>query len=183
MSKRIILFLAIAMLVILVGCDSDVSDSSVPASGEIATSESFGTAGADLTQDTGTKSIDSITKTVSEDTENQVEADNKGAKSITENEAGENEAGENEAGEDEFFLEGIVKDNEEHLEIEVINSDYAFGIYWVLISPETKIYSENGDAISIKDIEKGDVLKIVYGGQVMLSYPPQIVAHKIRVTG
>ena len=178
MSKRIILFLAIAMLVILVGCDSDVSDSSVPASGEIATSKSFGTRGADLTQDTGTKSIDSITKTVSEDTKNQVEADNKGDKSITENEAWENEAGEN-----EFFLEGIVKDNAEHLEIEVINSDYAFGIYWVLISPETKIYSENGDAISIKDIEKGDVLKIVYGGQVMLSYPPQIVAHKIRVTG
>lgn len=78
-----------------------------------------------------------------------------------------------------FTLTGIVKAVSDRVEIEVVGSDYAFGIYWVLISPDTQLVGADGNAISITDLKEGDTVEVVYGGQVMMSYPPQIVAKKI----
>lgn len=78
-----------------------------------------------------------------------------------------------------FYLTGIVKAVNRNIEIDVINSDYAFGIYWVLISQDTIICDANGNRIFLNDIKPGDTVEIVYGGQVMMSYPPQISARKV----
>ena len=80
-----------------------------------------------------------------------------------------------------FHLKAIVKSNDggDRLEVEVIESDYAFGIYIVHTSNAAFINAE-GEAISPSDIQVGDTVEITYSGQVMMSYPPQIVALKIK---
>ena len=68
----------------------------------------------------------------------------------------------------------------ERLEVEVIESEYTFGTHLV-ITDTARVFNKNGDAISVSDIKVGDSVKIEYSGQVMLSYPPQIVAKRITV--
>ena len=82
-----------------------------------------------------------------------------------------------------FTLKAVVKSTEEagRIEVEVIESDYAFGIYWALINDKTAFCDSNGNAISADSVKAGDTIEITYGGQVMMSYPPQIVASKISV--
>lgn len=67
----------------------------------------------------------------------------------------------------------------ERLEVMVIESEYTFGEHWVILSEATTYYDIYNNEISKEDIVVGDTLKIYYGGQVMMSYPPQIVASKI----
>jgi hypothetical protein len=73
-----------------------------------------------------------------------------------------------------------VKSLEEKIEVEVISAKYASGIYWVLTSPATRILDEKGNIIKKADLKVGDTVKIIYNGQVMMSYPPQIVALDIE---
>ena len=82
---------------------------------------------------------------------------------------------------DDFYLTGIVKSVSDYVEIDVIDSDYAFGIYWVNISENTKLLDASGNAISLSDIKVWDTVEIVYNGQTMMSYPPKIVARRITV--
>ncbi|MBO5356218.1 MAG: hypothetical protein J6A95_00470 [Clostridia bacterium] len=80
----------------------------------------------------------------------------------------------------EFVLKAIVKKvTGEHIEVEVIESDYAFGVYWILTSSQTKYYNENSSLVARSNIKVGDTVEISYSGQTMLSYPPQIVAYTI----
>ncbi len=66
------------------------------------------------------------------------------------------------------------------IEVNVIEGEYgASGIYWVIISDETVIVNTDGTHVSA--LKVGDKIEITYGGQVMMSYPPQIVAKKIVV--
>jgi hypothetical protein len=81
---------------------------------------------------------------------------------------------------DSFVLKGIVKCLNTHLEIEVIESDYAFGIYWVIVPNNTPILDKNGNNIELSSLSEGDIVNITYNGQTMMSYPPQIVALKIE---
>ena len=68
------------------------------------------------------------------------------------------------------------------VEVEVIEGEYgASGPYWVVISEETRFADKKGKAIKKEDLKEGDKVEIYYGGQVMMSYPPQIVAIKIAV--
>ena len=79
----------------------------------------------------------------------------------------------------EFVLKGIVKGYNTHLEIEVIESEYAFGIYWVIVPDNTPILDKNGSNIELSSLKEGDIVEITYNGQTMMSYPPQIVSLKI----
>ena len=79
----------------------------------------------------------------------------------------------------EFRLKATVNAVEEHLEVEVYDSDYAFGIYHVITDAATAYYNESGDRISRSDIKQDDKVEIYYGGQTMQSYPPQIYSMKI----
>ncbi len=68
------------------------------------------------------------------------------------------------------------------LEVEVIEGEYgASGIYWVITGVSTVYETEGGGNISAHSLEVGDRIEIIYSGQVMMSYPPQIVAKKIIV--
>ena len=82
---------------------------------------------------------------------------------------------------DRFTLTGVVKAVSHRVEIEVIDSDYAFGIYWVLVSADTQLVGADGNSILLSDIHEGDIVEVVYGGQVAMSYPPQIAAIRITV--
>ena len=80
-----------------------------------------------------------------------------------------------------YTLKAIVKNvDDHHIEVEIIESDYAFGIYWVLTSNSTLYYNASGSKINRNGIKIGDTVNITYSGQTMLSYPPQIVAYAIR---
>ena len=80
----------------------------------------------------------------------------------------------------EFVLKAIVKKVEnDRIEVEVIESDYAFGIYWIL-TLSTKYYNKNGSQVTRQSITVGETVEISYSGQTMLSYPPQVVAYSIR---
>lgn len=73
-----------------------------------------------------------------------------------------------------------VKAVGETLEVEVIEGEYgASGTYWVITSSSTVIKDQDGNRVST--LKVGDKIEITYGGQVMMSYPPQIVAKKIIV--
>jgi hypothetical protein len=70
----------------------------------------------------------------------------------------------------------------EKLEVNVIEGEYgASGIYWVIIDETTPIFDADGKAIGLSGLKVRDTIEITYGGQVMMSYPPQIVAKKIVI--
>ena len=79
-------------------------------------------------------------------------------------------------------MTAIIKNIDDKIEVEVIEGEYgASGIYWVNVSSDTVYLNENGNRILKSAIKVGDTIEITYGGQVMMSYPPQIVALKIQV--
>ena len=81
---------------------------------------------------------------------------------------------------DQFVLKAIFKRLQNNtLIVEVIESDYAFGTYIVHFSDTTPFETAQGYTITAEDLKEGDTLTITYGGQVMMSYPPQIVSQKI----
>jgi len=70
----------------------------------------------------------------------------------------------------------------EKIEVTVIEGEYgAEGIFWVIVGDTTEIQDEHGSPLTPSDIKVGDTVEILYGGQVMMSYPPQIAASKITV--
>ncbi len=80
-----------------------------------------------------------------------------------------------------FTLKGQVTAVGEKIEVEVYDSDYAFGPYWVLTPAATAYENADGTAATRAAIRVGDRVEIEYGGQVMQSYPPQIVAKRIKI--
>jgi hypothetical protein len=82
---------------------------------------------------------------------------------------------------EKFVLKGIVIAINDKLEIEVIESDYAFGIYHVIVPNDIPITDKSGNAIALNDLKADDIVLVKYNGQTMLSYPPQIVAHGINL--
>ena len=90
------------------------------------------------------------------------------------------------SGEDEPQGETLVKmtatvlNVTDRLEVDVIEGEYgASGIFWVNVSSETAITDQGGAKLTLADIKAGSTVEIKYGGQVMMSYPPQIVAKSI----
>ena len=63
--------------------------------------------------------------------------------------------------------------------VNVKESDIAFGNYILIVNNDTSYLSKEGNKISKSDLNVGDIIIVQYGGQVMLSQPPQIVAKVI----
>lgn len=84
-------------------------------------------------------------------------------------------------GEPKFEMKATVTALGEKLEVSVTEAEYAEGVYWIIISDETELLSSLGEKISRDEIAVGDELIITYNGQVMMSYPPQVVARKIQI--
>lgn len=81
----------------------------------------------------------------------------------------------------DFSMTAKVSDIGEKLEVEVITDEYNSGTFLVIYSDETEILSKDGESISVEGVSVGDTVVIRYGGQVMMSFPPQIVAKSITV--
>ena len=106
------------------------------------------------------------------------------AQSSTPNGGGNNiEEDEREAPapENNFYLAGKVTGISDRIEIDVTDGEYAYGVYWILVSGETEILDANGNTISLDGIKIGDTVEVTYGGQVMMSYPPQVSAIKVKL--
>ena len=84
---------------------------------------------------------------------------------------------------DEYVFKGKVSslENRNCIEMEIIDSDIAFGTYWVLVSNETLYFDNNGNATDQSAIKVGDIIEVVFSGQVMNSFPPKISARKIYI--
>lgn len=79
-------------------------------------------------------------------------------------------------------MTAIVKNIGEKIEVEVVEGEYdASGIYWVNVSDETVYTNSDNVRLSLSDLKVGDTVEITYGGQVAMSYPPQISAKKIVI--
>ena len=74
-----------------------------------------------------------------------------------------------------------ITDVGEKITVEVLESDYTSGTHLVITSDSTIFLGKNGNEISRFDLKENDVVEISYSGQVMLSYPPQIVALQIKI--
>ena len=79
-------------------------------------------------------------------------------------------------------MTATVKGIGDKIEVEVVEGEYgASGIYWVNYSEETVFADSENLRVSISDLKVGDTVEITYGGQVAMSYPPQIFASKILI--
>lgn len=77
----------------------------------------------------------------------------------------------------EFAMKAKITAIGDRIEVEVIESENKMtGPFWVITGDETVYATEDGDRLSRGDLAVGDTVTIYYGGQVMMSYPPQIVA-------
>ena len=95
--------------------------------------------------------------------------------------AGDNPDAREGDGREEFFLIGEVTNITDRIELNVIEGEYAYGIYHVLVSDQTDIFGKDGGKITLNGIKIGDTVRVIYGGQVMMSYPPQIAAFEVRI--
>jgi hypothetical protein len=74
----------------------------------------------------------------------------------------------------------VVSVSESKVEVEVYSAEYAQGPYSINLDKNTEITDASGEKITLSEISSGDKIEITYGGQVMLSYPPQVYATKIK---
>ena len=77
------------------------------------------------------------------------------------------------------FRGQVTSIDKKEIQMEIVDSEIAFGIYRVLYNSETPFFGLDGQQITLSDIEIGDVIEVVFSGQVMQSYPPQIAARRI----
>ena len=80
-----------------------------------------------------------------------------------------------------FKMTATVQSVGEKIQVDVVQAEYTSGIHWVITSEATEFFGKNGDPIDRADLAPGDTVEILYNGQVMMSYPPQIVAVRITV--
>ena len=80
-----------------------------------------------------------------------------------------------------FHMKATVKSVGEKIEVDVIEAEYTSGVHWVITGEETEYRGKNGEELTRADVHPGATVEILYNGQVMMSYPPQIVARCITV--
>ena len=78
------------------------------------------------------------------------------------------------------MLAEIVK-IEDKIEVTVLESPVADGPYLIITGEDTAYLNKKNKKISRDDLAVGDTVLIAYSGQVMMSYPPQIVALTIQL--
>ena len=79
--------------------------------------------------------------------------------------------------EDAFTMTAKITEIGERIEVEVTESENEMtGPFWLITSEDTVYTTAAGKTIGRRDLRVGDVITVYYGGQVMMSYPPQVVA-------
>lgn len=90
-------------------------------------------------------------------------------------------AGEGEGMQPTFKMKATVQSVGEKIQVEVIEAEYTSGVHWVITGEKTEYRGTNGEVLTRADIHPGATVEILYNGQVMMSYPPQIVATRMTV--
>ena len=80
----------------------------------------------------------------------------------------------------DYSMKAVVKNVGEKIEVEVYEAEYAEGIYWINYDSGTVFSDARDKEISCEKIKAGDKIEIFFSGQVMMSYPPQVYAIKIK---
>lgn len=80
-----------------------------------------------------------------------------------------------------FKMKATVQSVGEKIQVDVVQAEYTSGVHWVITGEETEYRSKSGETLTRADIHPGATVEILYNGQVMMSYPPQIVATRITV--
>lgn len=85
---------------------------------------------------------------------------------------------------DEYKLLAVVNAiTDAELEVTVADNDGVhFGEYRILTSSATRYYAQDGVKIDRSAVEVGDTIEVTYNGQVMRSFPPQVVATSVTIT-
>lgn len=91
-----------------------------------------------------------------------------------------NETSEDEVPEGVSMVARIDKVGEK-IEVMVKESEYTWGTHLVITTDTTQYIGQDGKKITRDRLNAGQVVEIIYSGQVMLSNPPQIVALRITV--
>ena len=82
----------------------------------------------------------------------------------------------------EFKMKATITAIGSTIEVNVTEGPYgAEGPYHVHTPEDTRYLGRSGEPIKRGELSVGDAVEITYSGQVMLSYPPQIVAFAIAV--
>ena len=79
-----------------------------------------------------------------------------------------------------YTMLATVESIEEPFSVNVIEAEYAEGIYWLVTDKSTVYLDSDGSTIDKSHLAPGDTVEITYNGQVMLSYPAQIFAIRIQ---
>lgn len=80
-----------------------------------------------------------------------------------------------------FVMKAKITAINSRIEVEIISDQYNSGVMWVNLPDNLTIVNEHGEKISVSDLAVDDQIEICYNGQVMMSYPAQIVAKKITL--
>ena len=79
-----------------------------------------------------------------------------------------------------FKMKAKIENIGEKIEVDAYEGEYASGLYWLIVVSHTEFVGKDGEKISLSDLSSGDRIEVTYNGQVMMSYPAQIVALKIQ---
>lgn len=80
-----------------------------------------------------------------------------------------------------FIMIAEILEVDDKILVDVKESQYAFGEYLLITHENTIFLNCSGETINKSELKKGDIIEVYYNGQVMLSLPPQVVAHKIKL--
>ena len=80
-----------------------------------------------------------------------------------------------------FVFKGTVTDIGEPLGVEMEETEFTSGLYHVITGEDTLYFDKNGSPTTREAVKVGSVIEISFGGQVMMSYPPKIIAQSIRI--
>jgi hypothetical protein len=80
-----------------------------------------------------------------------------------------------------FTMQATVLSIDDKIEVDVTEAEYASGLYWIITGERTEYYDKCGNKLARSDINVGNTIIITYNGQVMMSYPAQVVALNIVV--
>ena len=82
---------------------------------------------------------------------------------------------------EKYEMLATVKEVDDRITVEVLEAPHNnTGIFWIITGDTTSYFGKDGEKIKKGDINPGDKILITYGGQVLMSYPPQIVAYEIK---
>ena len=79
-----------------------------------------------------------------------------------------------------YQMTAVIESLDSPFSVNVIDAEYAEGIYWLVTDENTVYLDSNGAPIERASLAVGDTVVITYNGQVMLSYPPQVFALTVQ---